>query len=127
MISFRTGAALAMPRRAAAIIVQRNDNVVGIWHDIDVIKDLCNLIAGYDENSSNMRSVDVPMVVDTFITKPPGLVCIPYEDIIFGEDAGYYFLHLKHGDNGEAVQITDCLLIIESRNASLYQQCRGQG
>ena len=60
MISFRTGAALAMPRRAAAIIVQRNDNVVGIWHDIDVIKDLCNLIAGYDENSFDMRGVDVP-------------------------------------------------------------------
>ena len=56
MISFRTGAALAMPRRVAPIIVQRNGNVMGIWHHIDVtlylfdvIKDLCNLIAVYDE------------------------------------------------------------------------------
>jgi len=71
-----------------------------------MIKDLCKLIAGYVENSSDMRSVE-----DAFITKPPGLVCIPYVDM-FGDDAGY-FLHLKLGDNGKAVQGTDCLLTIE--------------
>ena len=37
-----------------------------------MIKDLCKLIAGYVENSSDMRSVDVPMLEDAFITKPPG-------------------------------------------------------
>ena len=76
-----------------------------------MIKDLCKLIAGYVENSSDMRSVDVPMLEDAFITKPPGLVCIPYVDM-FGDNAGY-FLQLKLGDNGKAVQGTDCLLTIE--------------
>jgi len=85
MTSFKTADALATLRKAVAFIVRRNDEVMGKWHDISVLIDLCNVVAGYDENSSNMRGVDVTMMDDAFITNPPGSVCIPYEDM-FGDD-----------------------------------------
>ena len=77
MTSFKTADALATLRKAVAFIVRRNDEVMGKWHDISVLIDLCNVVAGYDENSSNMRGVDVTMMDDAFITNPPGSVCIP--------------------------------------------------
>ena len=62
MTSFKTAAALATLRKAVAFIVQRNDAVMETWHDINILKDLCNVVAGYNENSSNMRGVDITMI-----------------------------------------------------------------
>ncbi len=119
MTSFKSRNALAILRKAVAFIVQRNDDVMGRWHDISVIIDLCNVVAGYEENSSNMRGVDVTMVDDAFITKPLGTVCIPYEDML-GDDDGY-FLHLKHGNNDKVEQIA----CSQSRDASQISSVEG--
>jgi len=113
MIKFKSGSAFSLLRRAVAFIVQQNDDVVGKWHGIDVLKDLCNMVAGYNENSADMRGVDVPMIEDAFVTKPPGGTCISFEDMT-GDDIGY-FLHLKLEQNGKAVQIA----CSQSRDASL--------
>ena len=103
MIKFKTAAAYAALRKAVAFIVQQNDDVAGTWHDIDVLKDLCNVVAGYDENSDDMRGVDVSMIQDAFVTKPPGGTCISSVDIT-GDDTDY-FLHLKLDQNDRAAKI----------------------
>ena len=121
MISFRRGAAFGTLRKAAAFIVKINADAMETWHHIDVVKDLCNLIAGYDENSSNMSGVDVPMLEDVFNTKPPGLVCMSYMDMLFGEDIGC-FLHLKLG-NGKVTHIA----CSKSSGASLIFDVQGAG
>jgi len=104
---FKNGKGYAPLRKAVALILCRNDNVMEHWYKFNDMKVPVNMVCGFDQSNNNMKEVYVAMMQSAFEAKG-SMTCIPFEIVgVNYEDGKERYIHLKLGCDG------NCFLTVE--------------